>query len=440
MPVFRSRSALRFVAVLCIVSAHSLFAQNESRYTTKERVSRIRELGQRSASVLPTLTPYLSDPDPNIRLEAVKSIVRIGTTASLDPLVSATRDKDSEVEIRATDGIVNVYLPGYVARSGVTGSLTRGVRQMKGFFSSRNDQVVDPPPAIRPDVAQALADLVGKGTSDDARANAALACGILRNRTAIPSLEDALRSRTDEIIYQALIALQKIKDPSAGPSVSSLANDLNERIQLTALETIGGLGSTSSASDVRNALHRARNLKVRRAALEALAMLGQPEDRSEFLKYTGNRDVQLRSSALEGLGRIRDPADFPVLEQSFNEGEIDWRIHLAAAFGMVNEGKVDTGEFDPLPFLFESLNTGARAPTAEAYLTELATRENVRAALIKAVPTLNKGQKIALCPVLGRNGAPDALACLQNLTSDIDPDVAQAASQALKTAKSRSQS
>ena len=218
-----------------------------------------------------------------------------------------------------------------------------------------------------------------------------------------------------------------------------LANDLNERIQLTALETIGVLGSTSSAPEVRSALRHARNPKVRRTALQTLALLGQPEDRSTFLSDAESRDVQIRSSALEGLGRIREPADMPVLQKAFDEGEIDWRIHLAAAFGMVNEGKVDTGEFDPLPFLLESLGIRGRTDTAAAYLTELGHRENVRAALIKMIPTLDKSQKIALCPVFGKVGTPDLVETLHTLAKDIDPDVAVAASQALKTQQSRSQ-
>ncbi len=440
MPAFHCRLGIGGCVLLFAAAAQLLAAQTDEHYTTNERILHIRDLGKRNASVLPTLGGYLSDPNPDIRIEAVKSIVRIDTAASLDPLVTATRDKESEIEIRATDGIVNAYLPGYVARAGLTGSITRGVRQMKSFFSTRNDQVINAGSSVRPDVQQAVADLVAKGTSDDARANAARAAGILRDRAAVPSLTDALRSHDDELIFESLVALQKIKDRSAGPAVSVLANDLDERIQLTALETIGVLGSTSSAPDVRSALRRPRNLKVRRAALETLAMLGQPEDREVFLKYDADRDVQLRSSALEGLGRIREPADFPVLEQAFNQGEIDWRIHLAAAFGMVNEGKLDTGEFDPLPFLFECLGTRARSDTAAAYLTELAHRDDARAAIIKMVPTLDKSQKIALCPILAKTGTPDAIECLRGLTKDADADVVTAASQALQTSQSRSQS
>jgi HEAT repeat protein len=355
-------------------------------------------------------------------------------------LIRASRDRDPDVEIRATDGLVNFYIPGYVARDGLTGSMSRGVRQMKGFFSSRNDQVLDAEKEIQPDVAAALADVITHGTGIDARANAARAAGILRDHAAVPALAQALHAKNDELIFESLVALQKIRDPSAGPDVSFLAHDLDDRIQSTALETIAVLRSTSSAPDVRAAVHSARNIRTRRAAMKALAVLATAEDRPVFLQYVNDRDAELRSAALEGIGRIREPEDFPTLQKSFDEGEIDWRIHLAAAFGMVNEGKVDSTEFSPLSFLVEALGTRGRSDAAASYLGELVARDGVPSALIKLIPEMNKDQKIALCPVLAQANSPDALAALHGLAKDIDPDIAFAASKALKTTKARQQS
>ena len=285
--------------------------------------------------------------------------------------------------------------------------------------------------------AAALSDLVSGGASVDARANAALASGILRDRVAVPSLTQALHAKDDNLIFESLVALQKIRDESAGPAVSFLAHDLDERIQVTALETIGLLRSTESAPDVRAALASGRNVKVKRAALETLAMLGQPQDRSTFLRDVDERDVELRTAALEGLGRIREPEDFPTLEKAFDQGEIDSRIHLAAAFGMVNQGKVSTGEFDPLPFLVENLRVRGRSDTAIAYLAELARKEDVRVGLNGVLPQMDKSQKIALCRALEQSRTPDATPLLQTLAKDPDADVVTAASKAMQTIQPR---
>lgn len=415
-----------------------LFGQNEDGYNADQRIKRIRELGKKNnPAALPALAQYLTDPNLDIRVEAVKAIVKIDTEHSLEALVQATADKDEEVEIRATDGLLNVYLLGYISKAGLTGTTARNVRQVKASLSSRNDQIIDADVEVRADVAKALADLVTGGATVTARANAALAAGILRDRIAVPALVQGLHGRDGDLIFECLIALQKIHDLSAKPDLSFLAHDLDDRIQTTALETIGVLRISSSAPAVRSALQSAKNVKVQRAALEALAMLEMPQDRALFLQYAQGRDVELRASALEGLGRIREPEDFPLLQTSFDEADADWRIHLAAAFGMVNEGKVDTSVFSPLGYLVQCLGTKPRASTAALYLTELAARENVRSALAKMIPEMDKWQKVALCPVLASAQTPDVVPMLNLLAKDIDPDVALAASKALRTAQTR---
>lgn len=413
------------------------FGQNENGYNANQRIQRIRDLGKKNSQAIPALAEYLSDPNRNIRIEAVKAIVKIDTAVSLDPLSKATHDNDAEVQIRATDGIVNFYLPGYVAKGSLTGPLTRGVRQVKAFFSSRNDQIIDPDVEVRPEVGTALGDLIRGGTSIDSRSNAARAAGILRAQPAVPGLIDALRSKNSELIFESLVALQKIHDPSAGPHVSFLARDLDDRVQATAFETIGILRSQSSAGDVRAALSEARNLRIRRAALECLAMLGIATDRPTFQQYVNDRDVELRVAALEGLGRIREPEDYPTLEQAYNEKDADPKIHLAAAFALVSEGKLDTSDFSPLQYLVENLGQRNQQSIAEAYLTELCRQADVRKALFSLITEANKDQKLGLCAALSASHSEDVVPVLNTLSKDIDPDVSVAAAKGLKTIQGR---
>jgi hypothetical protein len=108
----------------------------------------------------------------------VKAIVDIGTQRSLDPLVKATGDIDPEIQIRATDGLVNFYVPGYV-KTGLTASLRRAGSSIKAKFVDSNDLVIDPYIQPRPEVIAALGRVASGGASLDARANAARAVGIL---------------------------------------------------------------------------------------------------------------------------------------------------------------------------------------------------------------------------------------------------------------------
>ncbi len=428
-------AAVRIVSCGFCLGCLLLIGQTEEQYNAKQRIERIRELGKKNAQAIPALAAYLSDGDREIRLEAVKAIVKIDTADSLGPLAKATHDNDPEIQIRATDGIVNFYLPGYVAKGALTGPIARGVRQAKSFFSSRNDQIIDRGMTIRPELASALGDEIRGGSSMDARANAARAAGILRAQPAVPALTAALRSKNTELIFESLIALQKIGDVSAGPSASFLVRDLDDRVQVAALETVGVLHAAASAPDVRSALRNARNARIRRAALETLAMLALPEDRPLFQQYLSDEDVDLRAAALEGLGRLREPEDTPAIERAYNEKDADPKIHVAAAFALVNEGKVDTSEFSPLQYLLENLNVKGRAYVALAYLTELARRDEVIRALAPLISEASKDQKIALCSAFGASGNQNAIPVLTGLSKDIDPEVSMAAARALKTAQ-----
>jgi HEAT repeat protein len=425
-------------ALACVVSfAAATLAQNENAYNPNQRIQRIRELAKKDPQAITALADYLADPNRDIRIEAVKAIVKLDTEHSLAPLAQAVHDSDSEVQIRATDGLVNYYVPGYVVKGGLTGYLTRGMRQVKTFFASRNDLVVDPDVAIRPDVAQALADEINNAAGPDARANAARAAGILRDKAALPALLQALHSKDNQTLFEDLVTLQKIHAPEAGPGVLFLTHDLDDRIQSTALETVGVLHYLDGADDVRSALARARNGRVQHAALEALAMLAIPSDRATFQAYAKNGDPDLRAPALEGLGRIRDPEDTPVLDQAFNEKDADWRVHLAAAFALVDEGKVDSSEFSPLAYLVENLDVKGRSGVAQAYLGELAKRDDVRKALFPLVAQATRDQKIALCGVFSASQNDDVIPVLNTLSKDIDPAVSMAAARGLRILQAR---
>ena len=236
----------------------------------------VREMGKGGADAIPKLAALLTNPDFDIRLEAVKQICEIDTQYSLDPLIQATRDSDAEIQIRATDGLVNFYLPGYL-KTGFTSSIRRAGTSIKGHFTDTNDQVIDPYITPRPDVIAALGALARNGASSEARANAARAVGILRGKAAIPDLVQAMHSKDTAVIYESLVALQKIRDPEAAPSIAFLLRDLDPKVQVAAIETTGLLLNKSALPDLVDVLNHTRDAKVRRAALTAIAMLPDPE-------------------------------------------------------------------------------------------------------------------------------------------------------------------
>jgi HEAT repeat protein len=401
----------------------------------KQRAKAAHDLGKQGEDAIPKLLPYVGDTDITVRLEAVRSLDEIGGPKTVDPLVRLVNDPDPEIEIRATDGLVNVYLPGYL-KTGISGTLQHVGTSIKAKFSESNDQVIDSYVEVRPEVITALGTLVKNGAGTAARANAARAIGILRGRAAIPDLIDALHSKDDSVMFESLTAVEKIRDPQAAPRIAFLLRDLEEKIQIAALSTTGILLNRDAAPDVREALQHAHNAKVRRAALTALAMLGTASDHAIFLGYLSDKDDNLRSAAAEGLGRIKNPADRPVLDADF-KNEHKMAPRLALAFALVSLGNLDTSDFSPLRYLINTLNVRTYQGVALAYVTELARDLKVRLAIYPMLPRATKDEKIQLCTVFARSGDKDTLPYLETLSVDPDKDVAPEAIRSLRTLRTR---
>jgi len=387
------------------------------------------------SNAIPKLQELLKNSDPDIRVEAVKAITEIGTQRSLDPLVLATQDNDPEVQIRATDGLVNFYLPGYV-QTGFGASIKRVGGSIKGKFTDTNDQVVDPYVMARPEVIAALGKLARGGGDMQVRANAARAIGILRGKDAVPDLIEAIHTKDSAVIYESLNALQKIRDQSAAPRITFLLRDLDPKVQVTAIETTGLLQNKEALPDVVDALNRTRDAKVRRAALTAIAMLPAESSRSLYSKYLTDKDDKMRAAAAEGFARLHNASDLPMLSKAWDdEGKTSPR--LALAFAQVMLGKLDTSEFSPLTYLINTLDSASYRDVAQAYLIELARDNRVRMALYGPVGSGTKDEKIGLARVLARSGDKDSVEYLQKLSNDPDSDVAQEGQRALRTLQAR---
>src|SRR5436190_1245167 len=158
----------------------SMLGQDLKSPDPKDRAKAVRAMRDGGSTAISGLIPLLSDSDRDVRLETVRTIVTIGTQHSLDPLITATGDNDPEVQIRATDGLVNFYLPGYV----VTG-VARFGSAIRGRFDGENRDIIDAWITVRPEVVTAIGKLTRSGASMESRANAARAAGILRAKAAV---------------------------------------------------------------------------------------------------------------------------------------------------------------------------------------------------------------------------------------------------------------
>ena len=411
-----------------LLAAFAMLAQDGS----KQVVKMLKEVGKDgSPQAIERVKPYLNDGDVEVRREAVTALVRLGGLAGLDLLANATKDPDEEIQIRSTDGLVNFYLPGYI-EFGLTASLKRAGTSLKGKFSDTNDQVIPPYVQVREDVVLALGALAKGGISEQSRANAARAVGVLRGRAAIPDLAEAVKSKKTPVIYESLVAFQKIGDPAAADSFLFLLRDLDEKVQIAAIEATGQLKNKNAVPKLREVLGDSKSTKVKRAALISLAKLPGEDNRPVYEQFILDRDDGLRAAAAEGFARLKNPEDAVRMVKLFDE-EKKMNPRLSLAFAAVMLGKRELSELSPLQYLVNTLNSYSWRGVSHAFLIELCREQDIREALYPVMHQRTKEEKIWLADILARTYAADARPVLEKLSQDGETEVAQAGARAIRT-------
>ncbi len=428
------RTLVLLLLALCSVDM-AVHAQDLNSDKPKERSRALEDLGKQGPTALPQVSPSLKDVDVEVRKTATKVIAEVGTQDAIPLLIQATQDNHPDVQILAVDGLVNMYLPGYF-QTGVSAMWSNFTRSVKSRFVEVNDDIIDSYVQVRPEVIDAIAKLINGGMNADSKANAARAVGILRGRAAIPQLMDGLKQRDGSVIYECLNALQKIRDPETAQKIAYLLNDPERKIQIAAIETTGLLRNQDAAGSLEAIFTRNRNKDVRRAALGALAMIAAPSSRSIFIENLEEKDEAFRGSAAEGIGRLGNQGDVPMMREKF-DAETKRAPRLSLAFALVKLGNNAIDPFSPLSLLVNETNKSAYRKVATAYLTELARDADIRTPLFRFMESGTSDEKIALSQVMARSGEADSIPYLERLSQDRDAEVGKQALRSLQVVRAR---
>ncbi len=396
----------------------------------KVRAKAARELGKEgNISSIPALSAALSDSEPKVRREVVIALAQMHGPQVLEALIKATHDQDDGARMLAVKSLVGYYT-GDVPKHGFTAFVKKTWKGATAHFEM-DTKHIPPGIVVDPNVVSALVAVMNANGAPNASEEAAKGLGILGAQAAVPDLVKAAHSSDSALALEALNALSKIKDRSAGPQLFDLLGSPNHDIKRTACVTVGILRANEAVPKLQSIFESDSNQKDRENALTGLAYLGQSISEPTFIKALWSHDKKLRVGGAEGLARVADPKTLSELEKAAIT-EKDTDAKLAMEFAITAVGK-DTFLND----LVTELGSHTRGDVATAYLTELARNPQFLPKLYPFLQSPDATVRRRLCGVLMYSGDQSSLAQLDRLEHDPNADVAAEALRAKQAIRAR---
>lgn len=394
------------------------------------RAKAAHELGKSGdVAAIPALSAALKDPDAKVRREVVLALAQMHEAQVLDALITATHDRDEKTRALAVRALVGYYT-GNIPSTGFT-AFARGSWQRATARFEVDDSRIDPGISVDAKVIAALDSALQSLASNRVAQEAAKGLGILVAQPAVPDLVKAAHSSDPSLARESLNSLAKIKDRSAGPQLLDLLDSPDKDIKRDAAVTVGILRTQEALPKLQTIFETDPDQKDREKAIEGLAYLGEQPSTPLFLKALWNDDKTIRTSAAEGLARVRDPKTQSELDKAV-AAETEANAKLAVEFALASLGRVDY-----LGTVVDTLGSRLRGAVAQAYLIELARNPQFLPKLYPYLQSPDAAVRKRLCTVLMFSGNQSSLEQLDRLSHDPDGDVAAEALRAKQAIRAR---
>jgi len=328
------------------------------------------------ARTMPYLIQMLSDPLPEIRMEAAYAfgtntlLSNNGTVpeAAVEPLVTLLQDPDPGVRQAAIWTLRGVRDPRVIAgfRLLVNGlnatDATRAAVALAGIKDPDSTayllslaNVVDHPARNSVVLAMALANdprgtqaLLAQLADPDpnVRNGAMTTLAELRDRNAVaPLVETLLKEKDWTSRAAAARALGYFTDPQAVDTLLTARKDPDRNVRIAAAE---GLGRTNDPRALASLLNALNLVNERDVALLGLAQSTNPQAVAKLLSYAKGKDSTLRQIALQGLGNSGSPDAVSALIAALKDPQERYfglqkiaplRTDAATALGKLNDSR-----------------------------------------------------------------------------------------------------
>jgi len=438
-PFTRRRSAIFFASLafaFATASGRSASAQSTPRQVSTDsliydlknpdaprRLAAARDLGiAKFRPAIPALLPLVEDSDPSVRRQVELALEEMEDIGVLQGLVQFTADSDPAIRDRAVQALVSLHLP---RATGPTAALAKLGNFINPWSDEYSDAAVEPDVPVDASVVTALRARMSD-SEDRIRRHTSRGLGIVHAEQAVPELLVAVeQDRDPDVRFEAVRALRKIGDASAGDHLVPMLNLNVDRVRNEIITTLGSLKCRGAVADLTRVFEQAKPAdRARTLALSALADIADPSSRPVFLGAKDDKDVSIRLYANEGLARLGGDSSLGTMMSADRLVERNVRVQAAQAFGLL---RMQREEY--LDELVRALERPATRDLAREYLLETAPAQRP---VLFANHAKSATVRAELADVFGLMGDRSALPALEELERDSDSSVARRAERAIR--------
>ncbi len=255
-------------------------------------------------SSVPHLLQLLQDPCVSVRANAASGLVRLVDQRAFRPLLNALQDEDAEVRRYAATAL------GELGESRAVPEL---LKVLQGW-----DLLV----ALDAPFVEAIVETVGK----------------LGDASAAPGLLPLLQSQHEDVMLKAVLALKKLRAPSAIPALTSLLHAPQPTLRRRVVETLGNSGDVSLVPVIGEVLRQDASREVRATAARSLGEL-KAREACPYLEEALREEFSIRCQAVIALGAIQERSTIPALMAMLKDGAPEVRYHAINAIAKFNDPK-----------------------------------------------------------------------------------------------------
>jgi HEAT repeat protein len=312
------------IGVVLIIPSGRSAVRGWFRPSTDVRLKKVAALGEKGKAAVPELIEALHDDDVKVRTAAGGALGRMGP----DALAAVPTLRDGQDE--------NVWMAAVLQQMGDPAAVALG------------ESLKDPDPIVRFNAARALQH-VGPHTKAALPAlTAALSDSDPEVREAVyvairqigpeanQTLLEALRQEGKAASRAEIIGALGKFGPQAAVAIPDLEAALgDDSLRLAAIQTLGKIGAAAKTTlPALEKTFKDKDANVRRAALEAMGMIGRE---ALPILLVALKDDRLRAGAAGALGAIGRPARdaVPTLCKMLEDPDMEARRTAATALGRI---------------------------------------------------------------------------------------------------------